>query len=259
MHAQLRMRGLLIRWAIRNADRVITVSKPLADFAVLAGAPLEKVRVIPNGVDAEVFHPRDRAMCREKHGLAGDAAVILSAGALIERKGHHRLVWAVSALAREGIACRLVIAGGSGREGHFAPAIERAIAEAGIQSLVQFEGHIPRRHMAELMCAADVLALASSREGWPNVVHEAMACGLPVVATDVGAVPQMIPSDAYGLVVPAGDQQLLEDALRAALRRSWDRADIAAWAQSRTWSAAAREVVGEMHELVSLAKGRSSG
>ncbi len=257
MHAQRRLRGLLMRWAIRNAQRVITVSQPLGDSALSAGAPRSSIRVIPNGVDADIFHPRDRAACREKHGLPADAKVILSAGALIERKGHHRLVRAVSALAREGLACLLVIAGGSGREGQFAPAIERAIADAGIQSVVRLEGHVPPEHMAELMCAADLLALASTREGWPNVVHEAMACGLPVVATGVGAVPQMIASDAYGFVVPVGDQQLLEDALRKALRKPWNHPEIAAWAQSRTWTAVAREVVAEMQKIVPLAKGES--
>lgn len=256
MHAAALLRGILMRWAIRNADRVITVSSALADFALTAGAPPERVRVIPNGVDGDVFHPRDRAACRAKHGLEPDARIILSAGALIERKGHHRVVQALAALAGERAPCRLIIAGGAGREGQCAAALDRAIDDAGVRSLVRLEGHVPPSHMAELMCAADVLALASTREGWPNVVHEAMACGLPVVATGVGAVPQMIPSEAYGLVVPAGNQQLLERALRAALSRSWNRAEIAAWARSRSWTAVAEEVITEMRE-VALTRGGS--
>ena len=250
MHARRPVRGLLMRWAMRRAARVITVSERLRELAMSAGTPSENIRLIPNGVDSGVFHPRDQAECRRKHGIPAGEKVILSAGTLIERKGHHRVIEAVAALVREGARCHLVIAGGSGREGRFERDIESAIREFGLQSQVRLEGHVAPEPLAELMCAADALALASTREGWPNVVHEAMACGLPVVATDVGAVPQMIPSADYGLVVRGGDSRALQDALRRALQLRWDRPKIAAWAQSRSWDAVAGEVLALMREVV---------
>jgi glycosyltransferase involved in cell wall biosynthesis len=96
------------------------------------------------------------------------------------------------------------------------------------------------------MSAADVLCLASSSEGWPNVVHEALSCGLPVVATNVGAVPEMIPSDQFGLVVPVGDVPALTEALALALQKPWQRAAIAAWGNSRSWDQVAREALEQM-------------
>jgi glycosyltransferase involved in cell wall biosynthesis len=100
------------------------------------------------------------------------------------------------------------------------------------------------------MSAADVLALASEAEGWPNVVHEAMACGTPVVATDVGAIPEMIPSPELGFRVPFGDTGALRDALRMALARDWDRGAIARYAQGRAWDKVAAEVVEVLEEVV---------
>ncbi len=250
MHAARPVRGLLMRWSMRRAARVIAVSGRLCELAASAGVPCERIRLIPNGVDSGIFHPRDHAACRRKHGLPANAKIILSVGTLIERKGHHRVVEAIAALAREGVSCHLVIAGGPGREGHFEEAVANAIRDAGLNSVVRLEGHVPPEKLAELMCAADLLVLASVREGWPNVVHEAMACGLPVVATDVGAVPQMVPSTDYGLVVPAGDTPALTNGLREALQRHWDIAKIAGWAQGRSWDAVAQEVLEEMRKIV---------
>jgi glycosyltransferase involved in cell wall biosynthesis len=251
LHACRPLRGLLMRWAMRRAARVIAISERLADLAAKAGVPPEKIRLIPNGVDSTIFHPRDQAACRRKHGVSLDAKIVLSAGTLIERKGHHRVIDAIARLAGEGVPCQLIIAGGPGREGHFEQVIQRTLRDSGLESDVRLKGHVDPVDLAELMCAADVLVLASTREGWPNVVHEAMACGLPVVATDVGAIPQMIPSPASGVVVPVNDRGGLVDALRTALHQRWDRSQIASWAQARSWDAVAFEVAREMRNVIS--------
>ena len=250
MHASHRLRGLMMSWALRRAERVITVSQRLAEFAESAGTARDKLRIIPNGIDGSVFYPRDRAASREKHGIEEKARVILSVGTLIERKGHVRVLQAMRTLAQAGTPCHLLIAGGSGREGDFENAIRRSIFEFGMESVVRLEGQVSPEHLAELMSAADVLALASGREGWPNVVHEAMACGLPVVATDVGAIPQMIPSAEYGLIVPVNDQMALQEALLRALQKRWDRRSISAWAHCRSWASVAQEVVAQMQQIV---------
>jgi glycosyltransferase involved in cell wall biosynthesis len=78
------------------------------------------------------------------------------------------------------------------------------------------------------------------------VVNESLACGLPVVATDVGAIPEMIASGQNGIVVPPGDVPALEGALEEALHRDWDRAAIATWGQSRSWEQVAKDVLHEM-------------
>ena len=102
--------------------------------------------------------------------------------------------------------------------------------------------------LAEYMSAADLFCLASSREGWPNVVNEALGCGVPVVATDVGAIRDMLSSPEYGLVVPAGDQPALTVALGRALDTRWNREAIAAWGKSRSWMDVAAETAGVLSE-----------
>jgi glycosyltransferase involved in cell wall biosynthesis len=101
-----------------------------------------------------------------------------------------------------------------------------------------------------LISAADVMCLATTREGWPNVVHEALACGTPVVATDVGGIPDMIPSEDHGMVVPVNDAAALRDALRKALAKFWDHAAISARARARSWDRVAAEVLEQMRQVL---------
>ena len=236
-------------WAVRRAARVFTVSERLRQFAIALGGDPAKVKTIPNGVDTDIFYPREKAACRVRHGLDTQIPLILSAGALIERKGHHRVVRAVTALAAARVKVQLAIAGGAGPEGNCGPEIRRAISAASLQN-VRLLGPVSAVEMAELMSAADVLCLASTREGWPNVVNEALACGTPVVATDVGAVADMLPDPRYGLVVPVNDQAALDGAVRQAIQMDWDRSLIAAWGQRRSWDQVAREVLEEMRSLL---------
>jgi glycosyltransferase involved in cell wall biosynthesis len=96
----------------------------------------------------------------------------------------------------------LLIAGSAGREGRFEERIREVVSQLQMESKVRFLGQVAPAVLPELMSAADLLCLASSREGWPNVVHEAMGCGAPIVATDVGGVADMVPSESYGVRHP---------------------------------------------------------
>jgi glycosyltransferase involved in cell wall biosynthesis len=249
LHAQSRRAERWIGWALRRADRVIAVSENLRQFAISHGVDTTRTRTIPNGVDAEVFHARPYAETRARLGIPEDRQIIVSAGYLIERKGHHRVVRTLSELRRNGSNAELWIIGGPGREGHFEKHIHRAVQEHGLESVVHFTGNVKPGLLADYMSAADVVCLASSREGWPNVVHEAQSCGAPVVANDVGGVKDMIPGARYGFVVPAGDDAALASALRDALEKTWDRIEIAAWGRARSW----RQVGMETAEVLSEA------
>jgi glycosyltransferase involved in cell wall biosynthesis len=209
------------------------------------GADPATTRTIPNGVDSSIFYPRNRETFRKKVNVSPKQKMIVSAGALIERKGHHHVLRAVSRLVAVGADVCLVIVGGTGREGDFSATLKRMPAELQIENRVFFLGQVTPDQMAEAMSAADLFCLASSREGWPNVVHEAMACGTPVVATNVGGTPEMIPSATYGTVIPKDDQDALESAIKTALAATWDRDRICQWAHSRSWE----NVAGEVLEL----------
>jgi glycosyltransferase involved in cell wall biosynthesis len=244
-----------MKWALRRAARVFTVSERLRQFAISFGARAERVQTIPNGVDATVFFPRDRVECRLKYKLALDCPVILSVGALVERKGHHRIIEALHGLSQAGLDAQLIIAGGPGPEGNFEKEIHRAIKDFKLEAAVRLVGPVSPGEIAELMSAADVFCLSSTNEGWPNVVHEALACGTPVVATDVGAVPEMVAQGQRGFVVPANDPSALEGALREALARDWNRRALSEWGHQRSWQQVAREVYEQLQLVVGETRG----
>jgi len=248
MHAQYSQRRKLMAWSLRRAAAVIALSEELRQFALSLGVANERIRVIPNGIEAGIFYPRDRALCRRKHGVPAEAKVVVSAGSLIERKGHHRVIQALAQLVEKGLNAQLLIVGGAGREGRYEDQLRSRVADLRLGDRVRFTGEVSPEELAELMSASDVFCLASSREGWPNVVHEALSCGLPVVATRVGAIPDMIPSRDYGFAVAVGDALALECALEEALRIDWDRRKICARAQARTWSQSAQEVYAFLRE-----------
>lgn len=255
---QSSIRRSLIAWAIRQAAGVITVSEELRRFAIAAGAQPERVRTIPNGVNSTVFHPRPQAQCRAQYGFSPHRKLILSAGELIEAKGHHRVIQALPALLQAGFDAEVAIAGGVARGGpRYEEQLRQRIAGLGLQDRVRLLGWMPREALAEIMAAADLFCLHSDTEGWPNVVHEALSCGTPVVVSRVGAVPEMVPNETLGLIVPPKEQDALTAALHTALGRSWDRQAIADWGRARGWDRVAQEVVTEFQRIVSLSRATS--
>jgi teichuronic acid biosynthesis glycosyltransferase TuaC len=249
-HSKSRMGRFLMGWALRRASRVFTVSGRLRQFAIEMGAEPRRVAVIPNGIDASVFFTRDRAACRTQYGFAVDRPLIVCAGALVERKGHHRVINALAAMRTGENKPQLAIAGGRGPEGQYEEQLRSLVDRLELTADVRFLGPLPPDQLAEVMSAADVCCLASTNEGWPNVVHEALACGTPVVATDVGAVPDMLAGGLYGVIVPIHDEAALRRGLEEALRKKWDRQAIAAWGQARSWRHVAGEVLEEMRAMI---------
>jgi glycosyltransferase involved in cell wall biosynthesis len=244
-----------IRFALRRAAAIIGVAEDLRQFAVEMGASETRARTIPNGVDASIFHRRDRRAMRERHGLPKNRKIIVSAGELIEAKGHHLVVRALGELIRQGQDAELLIVGGVARGGaRFETALRRVVAQERLASRVRFVGWADRMTVAELLAAADVFCLASYTEGWPNVLNEALACGAPVVASDVGGVPAMLPEPRYGLIVPAKDQGALHQALADALRMNWNRNEIAEWGCRRPWSTVAAEVLDAFEHALAARK-----
>jgi teichuronic acid biosynthesis glycosyltransferase TuaC len=242
-----------ISWALRQAARVICVSEELRRFALSTGVEPNRTTVIPNGVDTDLFYPRDRAAARARFGFSREARLIVSAGRLVEAKGHHYIVGALRRLIDSGIPAQLAIAGGPCREDRFESVLRGEIARLGLEDNVRLLGTVSQPDMPDLFSAADVFCLASFAEGWPNVVHEAQACGAPVVSTRVGGAPEMLPADEMGFLVPARDAGALEEALRLALARDWDRRAIADWGKSRSWRQVASEVIAEMHRALANA------
>ncbi|HYN76679.1 MAG TPA: glycosyltransferase [Lamprocystis sp. (in: g-proteobacteria)] len=219
----------------RDADHLFTVAGSLARLAINLGADPAKVQVVGNGVDLARFRPLDRAAARARFGLPATAEVLISVGGLVERKGFHRVIEVMPELLRKHPRLVYMIVGGAGPEGDYAQSLRDQIAALGLNDRVRFLGQVAPDRLAEPLSAADCFVLATSNEGWANVFLEAMACGLPVVTTDVGGNPEVVSDDTLGTIVPFGDARDLADAISAALNRNWDRAAIRAYAERNPW------------------------
>ena len=256
--AAYRYRRLCMGWALRRAGAIIAVSSALRQLAIEAGADRARVVSIPNGVDGQIFRPRGKDACRAKFDVKAGTRVIVCAGELMEAKGHHLVIRALDSLVKEGVNAELFIAGGVARGGRpFDKELSGLVAGLQLERRVHRLGWLQPDDLADLMSAADVFCLASFSEGWPNVVQEALACGTPVVASNVGAVAQMISAGEHGFVVPARDQGALNDALKAALSHPWNRTAIAEWGQRRSWDQVALEVMDVMERVAAETRVRN--
>ncbi len=249
--AGYRYRRKALQWAMRRASHVITVSEDLRKFAIQEGAAPGRASTVPNGIDPEIFHPRDARQMRLLHSLPLDRQLIVSAGELIEAKGHHLVIQAVKSLLERGLDVELAVVGSTARGGpRYEDRLRQLVRDLDLDGRVRFIGWVDRNGLAELLSAADLFCLASFTEGWPNVVHEALGCGTPVVASHVGGVPAMLSSPQYGFTVHPKDAARLTEALERGLRKQWNRGVISTWGGSRTWTAVAREVLEIQRTLI---------
>jgi glycosyltransferase involved in cell wall biosynthesis len=248
-HARTPRLGKLVRKALESARRVFSVSESLKRIAVGLGIPEQKILVVANGVDTAKFRPLPRAEARSLLGLPPDAPVLVSVGALVERKGFHRVIDCLPALRSALPDLRYLVVGGPSPEGDWRGRLEAQVAALGLADCVRFLGPLPPDELRVPLSAGDVFALATRNEGWANVFLEAMACGLPVVTTDVGGNAEVVCRDDLGTLAPFGDQPALERALRAALERAWDRDAIIAFAQRNSWQGRVEILVQEFRHL----------
>jgi glycosyltransferase involved in cell wall biosynthesis len=220
-----------LHYTMMKANGVITVSQALKDAACSLGIPAEKMTVIPNGVDTRKFFPLPQAEARKRLGLTNQR-IILSVGRLCPNKGFDILIRAFKILLEkcDEPSPSLVLIG----DGAFRKPLEEMIASACLQDHIQLIGEVPHAELALWYSAADVFCLASGREGWPNVLLEALACGRPVVATAVGGVPEIIRSDAIGFLTERNEWDIAEK-LTLALHKSWRSDIIINYAQTYTW------------------------
>ncbi|MBI5850156.1 MAG: glycosyltransferase [Planctomycetes bacterium] len=214
-----------IRAVASGARRLFAVAAPLCKaLADLAGVAEERVTLVRNGVDLERFAPGDRSAARDRLGLPQDASLVAGVGRLVRGKGFHVMA---KALRKLDARVHFVVAGdGPERE------VLESLAPRGRLHLL---GARSPDDVACLLRAADLLVLPSESEGWPNVVTEALASGVPVVATAVGAVPEMLASPLAGALVRAGDAEVLAREVARVLGMPRDPARIAAWGRRFSW------------------------
>ncbi len=214
-HGQHRLQRL----TYRLAGRVVANSQAAAAQVVSEGVPASRVSMIPNGIDLARYLLPGRRLRRR---------VITTVANLRSEKGHEVLLAAAAIVARTFPDVELCLAGG----GPMLSALERQAHDSGLAGVVRFLGH--REDVPNVLADTDVFVLPSRTEAFPNVLLEAMASRLPVVASDVGGIPELVEHERNGLLVPVGDAE----ALAAAIRRLIEEPALA-----DTLAAAARQTV----------------
>ncbi len=232
--------------AAEQASACVGVSAALVQVLRDWGVAPSKLHVIRNGVDLERFQLLDRSAARQQVcgplGLAQDAPLLLSVGNLVELKGHALLIEAVHALRESLPTLQLLIAG----EGPERTALREQIERCGLQARVHLVGAIPNADLAPWYSAADLKVLVSSREGLPNVLLEALACGTPVLATAVGGIPEVVTDPALGTLLAERAVPALARAIQRQLQRPVDRGLLRRHAEGFSWATTSEKLAGLM-------------
>jgi glycosyltransferase involved in cell wall biosynthesis len=215
----------LIQDALRRADALIGVSAALCARMVELGADPAKVTPLRNGVDTAAFHPVDRVTARAALGLT--RPTLISVGLLIDRKRHHHTIEAMLSLPDYDL---LIVGDGPNR-----PKLERQIVDLNLQNRVHLLGPQPHARLPEYYGAADAMVLASNREGWANVLLESMACGTPVIASNIPGNPEVVQSPEAGLVVEENTPAGIAAGVKTLFAALPDRAATRAYAEKFGW------------------------
>jgi teichuronic acid biosynthesis glycosyltransferase TuaC len=227
----------MIVWSLHKAAGIVAVSAALKSAILNLDVPAEKVLVVPNGVDTTRFRSVPQPGARQTLGLPNDGKFVLSVGSLTRVKNHSLLISAFAKVLGDRPGLRLFIVG----DGPLRPALEDLICKYSLQANVSLVGARPNEELFLWFSAADVSCLVSSREGWPNVLMESIACGTPVVATRVGGVPEILCSPELGMLAEQ-DTESIAAALKSALAKSWNRDALVRHARTRGWEQVAEEV-----------------
>ena len=203
----------ILRHVLPRADAMVSVSAALSTELEALGVDRAKVHLVANGVNTELFTPRDKREARRALGLSETAAVVAFVGRLEPQKGVGELLAAIPRVrARIGDVVFVLLG-----EGEWSERVKKEAASS--NGAIVAPGARPLKEVAQWLAACDVFTLPSWMEGTPNVVLEALASGRPVVATSVGGIPDVLRDHEAGRLVPARDAAALADAIAVTLER----------------------------------------
>jgi teichuronic acid biosynthesis glycosyltransferase TuaC len=217
--------GAWIRWVARRAAALITVSAALRDVLLGLGVAPDRVVVLRNGVDLELFRPLQRDLVRSELGLRG--TTLLSVGHLLFDKGHHLVIEALRCLPE----ANLVVIG----EGAQRAQLQAMAYRHGVADRVTWINTLSQTDLAKYYAAADLTVLASRNEGMPNVVLESLACGTPVIATAVGGIPEILNSAESGMLMRSRTAESIVEAYHSLMRSPPDPSSVRRHAEQFSW------------------------
>lgn len=205
----------LDRWSLPSADKVITVCQSFAGDLARAGVPRARISVRHNSVNLDrTAKPEEVRVLKERLGIEEGERVVLAVGRFSREKAHADLINAMHLLqdTHPDINYKLVLVG----DGPERERLQSLIESFGLIDRIIFAGHVS--DALPYYALADLLALPSHSEGSPNVILEAMAAGVPIVATNVGGVPEIVTHDETGWLVSARDPAAMAEAIGTLLR-----------------------------------------
>jgi teichuronic acid biosynthesis glycosyltransferase TuaC len=230
-------------YVLENSDAVICVSKALKKKAISIGADESKLFVIYNGADIEHFKPMEKKIVRDKLGLPIKSSIVLYVGGLRTVKGPSLLIEAFSQIiANDHLSndILLVIIG----EGELETNLKQQVEQLKISNNVLFTGAVKHEEIPYWLNASDIVCVPSLSEGLSCVAIEALACGKPVVASNVGGLPEVISNEYLGFLVPPGNYEQLASTILKGLSKKWDAEKIARYASMKySWDKTAQAVV----------------
>lgn len=218
----------LIKKTAEQAYASIGVCKALMDKLADLGAERKKLYVFRNGVDLSKFKPEDRLLSRQKLGLPTNCKILLSVGNLVELKGHDIAIRSLAELPDD---VHLVIIG----TGPERKTLETLASSLRLAGRVRFAGQVANAELRWWYSAADTLVLCSSREGWANVLLESMACGTPVIASDIGGTREVVSCDSVGLLMKDRTPKALSEAVIDLFQHYPERTAVRQFAEKFSW------------------------
>ncbi len=240
------LRKHIVAHYLKKANKVISLSEEMASKADELSNTASKTVVIRNGVDTDKFYYLAQNECREKLALPKDEKIIIGVGALIHRKGFDLVIKGLEQIiaTQDLDNTKFYILGAQGPEGDYRKELNQFIEQHKLQNHVVFVGAVANCELITWYNAADVFCLSSRGEGSPNVLTEALACGTPAVATNVGSVPEIMASEEnLGYCVGNEDPQGITEHLIILLSHAHDRKKQAENFCKYTWDWCAKEVM----------------
>ncbi len=239
-----------IKTAFRRADKILPKSKDMQERIERIGVDKDKIFFIYNGIDLDEFYPQDKKRCRERLGIPMDKKMVLFVGNLLPVKGVNCLTEAIKVLddrRRSDLVFKII---GSGRQEKM---VRGSIKRFKFVSTF-LEGEIPHGDLPIWISASDLVCITSLNEGCPNILLESLACGVPVVATNVGGIPEIVDNENLGILVPKKDIYAIADAIEKALERSWEKGLLRDRVGDSSWDRSSERLKDECLALVKGAK-----
>jgi len=230
----------LTKKSLNDSDFIITTSK--RNFEIIKTIfmiPEKKVKIIRNGFDENIFHLMNQKQVRISLKIPENKKIILSIGNLVEIKGHKYLIDAMNDLTKKRSDLQLIIIGNGDKS-----ILQKQIENYNLTNVCTIINGVAHEEIPDWINSCDIFVLPSLDEGSPTVISEALSCGKPVIATSVGAIPELIINDQLGILVKSKDSKELACAIKIAFEKKWDPIYISEYAKSHlSWNVICKDIV----------------